>query len=142
LTDNNNRTISEVRNCFTKTSSKMGAPGSVAHAFDHLAVLSFKGNNADQVLEAMLAADVDVNDVECENGQVTLFAPASEFYKAKQALLEALPATELDVEEITFVPQTRTEISPEDRPMFDKFLEMLNDCDDVQDIYHNAILPS
>ena len=66
LTDNNNRTITDVRNCFTKTGSKMGAPGSVAHAFEHLAVLSFKGNNGDQVLEAMLSAGVDVNDVECE----------------------------------------------------------------------------
>lgn len=142
LTDNNNRTITDVRNCFTKTGSKMGAPGAVAHAFDHLAILSFKGDNADQVLEAMLSADVDVNDVECEDGQVTLFAPATEFYKAKSALLEAMPGIELDVDEIAFVPQTRTEISADDLPMFEKFINMLNDCDDVQDIYHNAILPS
>lgn len=142
LTDNNNRTITDVRNCFTKTNSKMGAPGSVAHAFEHLAVLSFKGNNGDQVLEAMLAADVDVNDVECEDGQVTLFTPATEFYKAKNALLEAMPGIELELDEITFIPQTRTEIGADDLPMFEKFVNMLNDCDDVQDIYHNAILPS
>ncbi len=142
LTDNNNRTITDIRNCFTKTGSKMGAPGAVVHLFEHLAVLSFKGDNGDQVLEAMLAAEVDINDVECEQGQVTLFAPASEFFKAKQALLEALPGIELEVEEITFVPQTRTEVGAEDLPMFEKFINMLNDCDDVQDIYHNAILPS
>ena len=122
LTDNHNRTITDVRNCFTKTSSKMGAPGSVAHAFDHLAVLVFKGDNAEQVLEAMMAADVDVNDVECENGQITLFAPATEFYKAKHALLEAFPDVELEVEEITFVPQSRTEIGADDLPLFEKFL--------------------
>ncbi len=142
LTDNHNRTITDVRNCFTKTGSKMGAPGSVAHAFDHLAVLSFKGDDAEQILEAMLAADVDVNDVECEDGQVTVFAPANEFSKAKQALLDAFPGTALDVEEITFVPQARTELSPDDVPMFEKFLNMLNECEDVQDIYHNASLPS
>jgi YebC/PmpR family DNA-binding regulatory protein len=142
LTDNNNRTITDVRNCFTKTGSKMGAPGSVVHFFDHLAILSFKGDNGDQVLEALLSADVNVNDVECENGQVTLFAPATESYKAKQALLEALPGIELEIDEITFVPQTRTEISADDLPLFEKFLNMLNDCDDVQDIYHNAILPN
>ena len=141
LTDNNNRTITDVRNCFTKTGSKMAAPGAVAHAFDHLAVLSFKGDNGEQVLEAMLAADVDVTDVECEHGQVTLFAPATEFFKAKQALLEALPGIELEVEEITFVPQTRTEISADDLPTFEKLINMLNDCDDVQEIYHNAIVP-
>ncbi|WP_164103364.1 YebC/PmpR family DNA-binding transcriptional regulator [Candidatus Laterigemmans baculatus] len=142
LTDNNNRTITDVRNCFTKTGFKLGAPGAVAHSFDHLAVLSFQGDDAEPVLEALLAADVDVSDVECEQGRVTVFAPAGEFYKAKQALLEAMPEIELDVEEITFVPQTRVEIGPEDLPMFEKFLNMLNDCDDVQDVYHNAILPS
>ena len=142
LTDNNNRTITDVRNCFTKTSSKFGAPGSVAHAFEHLAILSFKGDSADQVLETLLMADVDVTDVECEDGQVTVFTPTTEFYKAKQAMLDAKPETEFDVDEITFVPHTRTEILPEDLPMFDKFITMLNDCDDVQEIYHNAILPT
>jgi YebC/PmpR family DNA-binding regulatory protein len=138
LTDNNNRTITDVRNCFTKTNSKMGAQGSVSHLFDHLAILSFKGKNPDEVLEAMLTAEVDVTDVECENGQVTLFAPATEFYKAKNALLEAIPGVELEVDEISFIPQAHAEISLEDQPMFDKFLNMLNDCDDVQDVYHNG----
>lgn len=142
LTDNNNRTITDVRNCFTKTSSKMGAPGSVAHAFDHLAVLSFQGEDGDEILEGLLSAEVDVTDVECEDGRITVFAPAAEFFKAKQALLELKPDTPLEVEEITFVPQTQTEITADDLPMFEKFVNMLNDCDDVQDIYHNATLPS
>jgi len=141
LTDNNNRTITDVRNCFTKTHSKMGAPGSVAHLFDHVAILSFKGDHAEQVLETLLAADVDVSDVESEQGQVTVLAPAAEFNKARSALLEALPDTQFEVEEITFVPQAHTEISADDLPMFEKFINMLNDCDDVQDVYHNAILP-
>jgi len=141
LTDNNNRTITDVRNCFTKTGSKMGAPGSVVHLFDHLAILSFKGDNADPVLEVLLTAEVDINDVECEDGQVTVFAPTSEFYKAKNALSEAMPGIEFEVEEITFVPQGRSEISADDVPMFEKFINMLNDCDDVQDVYHNATLP-
>lgn len=142
LTDNNNRTITDVRNCFTKTGSKLGATGSVSHLFDHLAVLSFQGDNEEEVLEAMLDAGVDVDDVECKDGQVTLFAPAAEFYKAKTALLEAFPDIELQVQEITFLPQASTEISNDDLPMFEKFIDMLNDCDDVQDIYHNAIMPS
>ena len=72
---------------------------------------------------------------------MTIFTPAAEFNKAKQALLEAIPNVDLELEEITFVPQTRTELSPEDIPMFEKFINMLNECDDVQDIYHNAIMP-
>ena len=141
LTDNNNRTITDVRNCFTKTGSKLGAPGSVAHLFDHLAVISFAGDDEDQALEIMLTADVDVDDVECKEGKITLFAPAGEFYKAKQALLEALPDTELEVQEITFLPQTSTELTADDIPIFEKFINMLNDCEDVQEIYHNATFP-
>ena len=142
LTDNNMRTISDVRSYFTKTGAKFGAPGSVMHFFDHFAILSFKGDNGDQVLEALLAADVDVTDVECEKGQVTVFAPPNEFYKAKQAVLEAFPGTVLDVQEISFVPQSRTEISEDDLPQLEKFLNLLNDCEDVQEVYHNALLPS
>lgn len=141
LTDNNTRTFSEVRNCFTKTGARLGAAGSVVHLFDHLAVLSFKGEDADQVLEAMLNADVDVDDVESKGQQITLFVPPAEFYKAKTALLEAFPETELEVQEITFLPQAEKQLSPEDVPMFEKFMEMLNDCDDVQEVYHNAVLP-
>lgn len=140
LTDNNNRTITDVRNCFTKTGAKMGGPGSATHLFDHLAVLSFKGKTADEVLEALLNAEVDVTDVENEEGQITVFAPPSEFFKAKQALLEAFPDIQLDAQEITFIPQARTPIGADDLPMFEKFMTMLNDCDDVQEIYHNAIV--
>jgi len=142
LTDNNNRTITEVRNCFTKTGAKLGSPGSVAHLFDHLAVLSFAGENDEQVLEALLDADIDVDDIECNDGKLTLFAPASEFYKAKTALLEAFPETTLDVQEITFLPQAETEISEDHLPMFNRFMELLNDCDDVQDVYHSGVVPS
>lgn len=142
LTDNNNRTITDVRNCFTKTSSKMGAPGCATHLFDHLAILSFAGEDSDSILELLLEAEVDVQDVEAEDGQLTVFAPAAEFFKAKQALLDRIEDLKLDVEEIAFVPQSRVEIGTEDVPVFEKFLNMLNDCEDVQDIYHNAALPA
>jgi transcriptional/translational regulatory protein YebC/TACO1 len=142
LTDNYNRTITDVRNCFSKTGSKFGAPGSVIHSFDYLAILSFKGNNSDQVLEALLSADVDVTDIESENERITIFAPAAELYKAKQVLLEAFPQTELEVQEISFLPQSNQAISAEDLPMFEKFMNMLNDCEDVQEVYHNATLPT
>ena len=142
LTDNPNRTITDVRNCFTKTGSKLGTAGSVAHLFDHLAVLSFQGENEDQVLEAMLDAGVDIDEIECKDGYLTIFAPAGEFYLAKSALLAAFPGTELEAQEITFLPQANTEIRAADVPMFEKLIQMLNDCDDVQEVYHNAILPT
>lgn len=142
LTDNVQRTIAEIRNCLSKTGSKQGSPGSAALHFDHLAVLSFKGENEDAVLEAMLNADINVDDIECKNGQITVFVPPAEFFKAKGALLEALPQTELEVQEITFLPQSSKSLTAEDLPMFTKLIDMLNECDDVQDVYHNVTLPS
>ena len=141
LTDNANRTITDVRNCFTKTNARIGAPGAVSHMFDHQAVFQFAGDDEDAVLEVLMEEDVDVSEVEEQDGKITVYAPHTEFNNVRTALTNAYPDLTLDTEEITFIPQTETEISEEDRPMFEKFMDMLNDCDDVQDVYHNAILP-
>ena len=141
LTDNNNRTITDVRNCFTKTGAKIGAPGAVSHMFDHQAIFVFEGEDEDAVLEVLMEADVDVTDVESEDGKISVYAPNTEFFKVKTALLDAYPELSFEVEEITFVPQTHVDISEDDMPMFQKFMDMLNDCDDVQDVYHNAVTP-
>lgn len=138
LTDNPNRTVGEVRNCFTKTKTKLGAPGSVAHMFDHCSIFKFAGDDEDAVLEALMEADVDVSDVEAEDGQITVFAPHTEYAKTKQALLSAFEGLEFEVDEIQFVPQTMMDLPAEDLPMMEKFLDMLEDCDDVQRVFHNA----
>jgi YebC/PmpR family DNA-binding regulatory protein len=142
LTDNNQRTISEVRACFTKTGSKLAATGAAALSFDRQAVLAFKGDDEEKVLEAMLDADVNVTEVECKDGRITIFAAPDEFFKAKTALLAAFPGVELEVQEITFLPQTSVTLTGDDLAMFEKFLGMLNDCDDVQEVYHNVDLPA
>lgn len=138
LTDNNNRTISDLRICFNKAKAKIGAQGSVSHLFDHLTVLAFKHDDEDLVLETLMMEDVDVNDIENEDGVLTVFAPHTEYFKAKTALTDALGEIEFLVDEITFVPQTSCPVSGDDVPVFEKFIEMLNDCDDVQQVYHNA----
>jgi len=138
LTDNPNRTFGDVRQCFTKTKCKIGTQGVVSHMFDHAAILAFKNNDEDAVLEALLTADVDVSDIENDDGQITVFAPQADYFKAKQALMDSLGETDFEVDEIQFVPKSITAISGDDLVMFDKFLEMLNDLDDVQNIYHDA----
>ena len=138
LTDNPNRTFGDVRQCFTKTKSKIGTQGSVSHMFDHSAILVFKGDDEEAVLEALMMADVDVTDIECEDGEVTVFAPNTEYFKAKQALTDALGEIEFDVDAIQFLPQASTSVAGDDAEMFEKFLEMLNDLDDVQNIWHNV----
>lgn len=141
LTDNNNRTIKDVRQCFTKTNSKIGSSGTVSHMFDHQAVFAFKGDDEETVLENLMMADCDITDVELEDGIITVFAPHTEFFKVKTAFAETMPEYELEVEEITFVPQTYAEITNEDDiANFEKFMAMTEDCEDVQNVYHNAEL--
>ncbi len=140
LTDNPNRTFGDVRLCFTKTKCKIGTQGSVSHMFDHCAILAFKGDDEEAALEALMMADVDVSDIENEDGLITVFAPNTEYAKAKLALTEAFEGIEFEVDDIQFIPQTTTPVEGDDVEMFEKFLDMLNDLDDVQNVYHNAEL--
>nr|WP_163500848.1 YebC/PmpR family DNA-binding transcriptional regulator [Halomonas socia] len=142
LTDNPNRTFGDVRACFTKTKCKIGTPGSVSHMFDHCAILAYHGDDEEAALEALMEADVDVSDIENEDGQITVFAPHTEYAKAKQALIDTFGELDFEVDEIQFVPQTTTSVEGDDVALFEKFLDMLNDLDDVQNVFHNAELPA
>ncbi|MEH6652277.1 MAG: YebC/PmpR family DNA-binding transcriptional regulator [Motiliproteus sp.] len=140
LTDNPNRTFGDVRLCFTKTKCKIGTENSVSYLFDHSAILAFKGQDEETVLEALMMADVDVTDIETEGELTTVFAPHTEQFKARQALTDAFGELDYEVDEVQFLPQTTTPIAEDAMPMFEKFLDMLNDVDDVQNVYHNAEL--
>jgi transcriptional/translational regulatory protein YebC/TACO1 len=83
---------------------------------------------------------VDVTDVECEEGLVTVYAPHTEFNNTRTALTAQNSKLEFDAEEITFIPQTEAPVSGDDVVIFDKFMDMLEDCDDVQHVYHNAVV--
>jgi len=138
LTDNPNRTFGDVRQCFTKTKCKIGTSGSVSHMFDHSAIFAFRHDDEEVVLEALLAADVDVSDIENEDGIITVFAPNTEYAKARAALVDALGEIDFEVDEIQYLAQSQTRLNEEDSEIFDKFLQMLDFLDDVQNIYHNV----
>lgn len=138
LTDNPNRTFGDVRQCFNKTKCKIGTQGTVGHMFDHDAILVFKGDDEDATLEALMEADVDVLDIESEDGKITVFAPHTDYFKAKQALTEAMGVSDFEVDTIQFIPQNTAPLNGDDVAMFDKFLDLLNDLDDVQNVYHNV----
>lgn len=138
LTDNPNRTFGDVRLCFTKTKCKIGTPGTVSHMFDHSAILAFSHGDEDAVLEALLAADVDVTDVENETGRITVFTPPASYAKAKQTLVDRFGEIDFEVDEVQFLPKKTTPINSDDAVLLDKFLDLLNDLDDVQNVYHDA----
>lgn len=140
LTDNPNRTFGDVRLAFTKTKCKIGTQGSVSHMFDHLAIFVFKYDDEDAVLEALMEADVDVTDIENEDGKISVFAPNTDYYKAKQALVDSCGDIDFEVDEIQFIAHNYTPISGDDIVLFEKFLAMLDELDDVQQVYHNVEL--
>ncbi|EAQ63606.1 hypothetical protein MED121_00320 [Marinomonas sp. MED121] len=140
LTDNPNRTFGDVRTCFNKVKCKIGTQGSASHMFDHSAIFSFNNDDEEAVLDALMMADVDVADIENEDGKITVFAPNTDYFKAKTALIETFGEIEFDVDEIQFLPQTVAPIAEEAMENFERFLDMLNDLDDVQNIYHNVEL--
>lgn len=138
LTDNPNRTFGELRGVFTKAKCKIGTQGCVSHTFDHLAILVFKGDDEEATLDALLGADIDVTDIENENGMISLFIPPNEYANAKQALQDAFGEIDFEVDDIQFLPQATTKLAEEDAQTFEKFIDMLNDVEDVQNVYHNV----
>jgi transcriptional/translational regulatory protein YebC/TACO1 len=127
-----------VRQCFTKSKCKIGTQGVASHMFDHSAIFSFTHDDEEAILEALLMADIDVSDIESEGGKITVFAPQAEYFKAKQALIDTLGEIDFEIDEVQFLPQITKPISGEDLEMFEKFLDMLNDLDDVQNIYYDV----
>lgn len=138
LTDNPNRTFGDVRQCFTKAKCKLGSPGSVSHLFDHSAILVIDGSDEEAVLDALMMADVDVSDIEAEEGKVTVFAPHTEYFKARQALVDTFENVDFEVDDIQFVPQATTSLSAEEQATLESLIVMLEYLEDVQNVYHNA----
>ena len=137
LTDKVNRTIGDVRPAFTKGKGKIGTPGTVAHMFDHAAVFVFQGDEED-VLETLLMADVDVTEIENDDNMLTVIAPHTEYAKTRNALTEAYADIDFEVDEIQFVPKGETILSADDLAQFEKLVDLLNACEDVQNVYHDV----
>ena len=139
LTDNPNRTFGDVRLCFTKAKAKLGTPGTVKHLFDHLAIFVFKGDDEEAALDALMEADVDVSDIENEDGMISVFTPNTEYGKAKQALMSAFESIEFEVDEIQYLAQNASALTADDDiEKFELLIALLNDNDDVQNIYHSV----
>src|SRR5690606_38447213 len=139
LTNNVNRTASEVRAAFGKNGGNMGVSGSVSYMFDHTAVFVFSGKTVDETFEILLEADVDVRDIEEEDGQVVVYAEPDHFHAVQEAL-NAAGITDFAVAELTMVPKSEVTLSGEDLAQFEKLIDALEDLEDVQQVYHNVDL--
>ena len=115
----------------------MGASGSVSYMFDNKGVIVFAGDDADSVFEQLLEADVDVDDVEAEDGSITVYTAPTDLHKALTALRES-GVEEFQVTELEMIPQSDVTLSGEDLETFEKLYAVLEDDEDVQKIYTNV----
>lgn len=136
LTDNVNRTVSLVKNCFTKTNGNMGVAGCVEHGYSHLSYVTVKGMDEETVFETLLMADLDIKDLSEENGLVEIEAEGYDMSKIEDVLTEA--GAEVVESERAWYPLDTIEIDDEIRKQFDKFISMTDDIEDVQQVYHNV----
>lgn len=139
MTDNRNRTVSEVRHAFTKCGGNLGTDGSVAFLFTKQGVLSFPaGNNEDAIMEAALEAGAE-DVVANEDGSIDVLTAPDAFMGVKEAMQKAGLAPEQA--EVTMRAGTSVKLEAEDAVRMVKMLDMLEDLDDVQNVYSNADIP-
>jgi len=138
MTDNRVRTVAEVRHAFSKYGGNMGTEGSVAFQFKHVGQLIFApGTSEDQVMEVALEAGAE-DVVTDEDGAIEVLTAPGDFEAVKNAL-EAAGLTP-DVAEVTMRPENTIELEGDDAARMQKLLDMIEDLDDVQEVYHNAAL--
>lgn len=137
LTNNVNRTAPEVRSAFNKNGGNMGVSGSVAYMFDPTAVIGVEGKNAEEVLEIMLEADVDVRDIVDEDEAVIVYAEPDQFHVVQEAF-KAAGVNEFTVAELTMLAQNHIELPADAQVQFEKLIDALEDLEDVQQVYHNV----
>ena len=138
MTDNRVRTVAEVRHAFSKYGGNMGTEGSVAFQFRHCGQLIFApGTDEDKVMEVALDAGAD-DVISDDDGAVEVLCAVADFEKVKDALAAA--GLQPEVAEVTMRPENPIELAGEDAERMRKLLDVIEDLDDVQAVYHNAAI--
>lgn len=139
LTNNVNRTASDVRAAYNKNGGNMGVSGSVAYMFDNTAIFGITGKEEEEVLELLMEADIDARDIFTEEEQVIIYAEPDDFHAVQEALKSA-GIEEFTIAEIEMIPQNEVPLEGEDLEKFERLIDTLEDLEDVQKVYHNVAL--
>ena len=136
MTDNRVRTVAEVRHAFSKYGGNMGSEGSVAFQFKHCGQLIFApGTSEDKVMEVALDAGAD-DVIAGDDGSIEVLTPPTEFEAVKIALEAA--GLKAELAEVTMRAENTVELAGDDAQRMQRLLDVIEDLDDVQDVYHNA----
>jgi YebC/PmpR family DNA-binding regulatory protein len=138
MTDNRVRTVAEVRHAFSKYGGNMGTEGSVAFQFKHCGQFVFApGTSEDKVMEVALEAGAE-DVITGDDGSIEVLCSAPDFESVKSALEAA--GLKPDVAEVTMRAENPVELAGEDAARMQKLLDVIEDLDDVQDVFHNALM--
>ena len=137
LTDNVNRSVSDLRAVVNKCHIKMGSIGSVSYNYDNLCIVNFKGLSIDDTINALIENDVDVKDIEEDDG-IVIYGDPQDLFKIKESITKVLPNVTFDMDEITMLAKDKVTLNGEDLELFKKLLAMLDDVEDVSNVYHNV----
>lgn len=140
LTDNVNRSVSSVRAAVNKCHVKLGTQGSVSYMYDHLSVVSFKGLNEEETMEALIEGQSDFIDIETDEDEIVVYGSPNDLFSIKEAISKCVPNVEFGMDEITYIAKEKVVLSGEDKETFEKLLGYLDNIDDVQNVYHNVEL--
>ncbi|MBW5290743.1 MAG: hypothetical protein Rsou_1717 [Candidatus Ruthia sp. Asou_11_S2] len=135
LSDNRNRTVSDVRHAFSKHGGNLGTDGSVSYLFTKQGFISFEAGDEDQIMEVALdagAQDIITND----DGSIDVITTPEDFFIVKDALTSA--ELKPSHAEVTMEPANRVELNLGDAEKFMQLIDRLEDLDDTQEVYHNA----
>jgi YebC/PmpR family DNA-binding regulatory protein len=139
LTDNRNRTASDVRHCFDKNGGALGATGCVAWMFERKGVIIIENDdNLDEEELIMAALEAGADDVEDDDGDLEITTTPTAFSAVYEALEKDGYAIEMA--EVQMVPSNSVNVTEEVEESVQKMLDMLEDSDDVQNVYHNAAI--
>lgn len=136
LSDNRNRTVSEVRHAFSKTGGNLGTDGSVSYLFSKRGVISYNaGVNEDALMEAALDAGAE-DIITYDDGMIDVFTNPENFGAVKDALdAEGFVS---ESAEVSLISSTKVDLDIELAPKLLRLIDLLEDCDDVQEVYHNG----
>lgn len=137
LTDNVNRTVGMVRAAFNKINKSLGVTNSVAYNYDHLGILSFKYDNEEEIFDLLLNAGIDIIDIENEDGEITISLNPSDMNKAKDELEKLIPNIDYEIDEVGMYAKDKITLEGEDKELFLRLYNMLEDIEDVSEIYTN-----
>ena len=140
LTDNVNRTVGFIRAAFNKVNKSLGVTNSVAYNYDHLAIISFKKQKADEIFEALLNEGIELVDFEDDDEYITITANPSDIHKVKDVIEKLIPDVDYDLDEVGMYAKDKVKLEGEDLELFQRLYNLLDEIDDVSEIYHNVEL--